>query len=104
MIYLILPRGNSFGWGVCGKYLVKELSQITEVKYITHARLSDGQEFNISDIGNGLDFYFLQSKLVEKEVQKLFSKSLIKTNNFYNQMTTRGNGFVFYKLSWNLNH
>ena len=71
MIYLILPRGNSFGWGVCGKYLVKELSQITEVKYITH-------EFNISDIGDGLDFYFLQSKLVEKEEENKIKNGILK--------------------------
>jgi glycosyltransferase involved in cell wall biosynthesis len=71
MIYLILPRGNIFGWGVCGKYLVKELSQITEVKYITH-------EFNINDIGDELDFYFLKSKLVEKEETDKIKNGVLK--------------------------
>jgi glycosyltransferase involved in cell wall biosynthesis len=60
MIYLILPMGHSFGWGVCGKYLVKEISQITEVKHIT-------EKCTISDIGDELDFYFLKSKLAGKE-------------------------------------
>ena len=58
MIYLILPRGHNYGWGVCGKYLVREISQITEVKYIT-------EKFTINDIGDELDFYFLKSKLIE---------------------------------------
>ena len=57
MIYLILPRGNNFGWGVCGKYLVKEISAITQVKYIA-------EEFGVGDIGDELDFYFLKSKLI----------------------------------------
>ena len=59
MIYLILPRGNNFGWGVCGMCLVKEISNITQVKYIT-------EEFSVVDIGDELDFYFLKSKLIEE--------------------------------------
>ena len=55
MIYLILPRGNNFGWGVCGMYLVKEISNITQVKYIA-------DEFTLVDIGDELDFNFLKSK------------------------------------------
>jgi glycosyltransferase involved in cell wall biosynthesis len=57
MIYLILPRGNNFGWGVCGKYLVKEISDITDVKYIT-------ESFSVDDIGDEYEFHFLKSKLL----------------------------------------
>ena len=31
MIYLVLPRGKNFGWGLCDKYLVKEISDIADV-------------------------------------------------------------------------
>ncbi len=59
MIYLILPRGSNFGWGVCGKYLVKEISDITDVKYIT-------ESFGVNDIGEEYEFYFLKSKLISE--------------------------------------
>lgn len=58
MIYLILPRGKSFGWGVCGKYLVKEISDIADVKYIT-------ESFSVEDIGDEYEFHFLKSKLLD---------------------------------------
>jgi glycosyltransferase involved in cell wall biosynthesis len=60
MIYLILPRGSQFGWGICGKYLVKELSEYTELKYITEA-------FDLNDIGDELDFQFLRSKFMSRQ-------------------------------------
>ncbi len=59
MLYLILPVGSNFGWGICGTYLVKELSEITEIKYIT-------DNFDVSDIGDELSFTFLKSKLLEE--------------------------------------
>ncbi|MBC8553781.1 MAG: glycosyltransferase family 4 protein [Candidatus Brocadiales bacterium] len=58
MIYLILPRGKNFGWGVCGKYLVKEMSDIADVKYIT-------ENFGVEDIGDEYEFHFLKSKLLD---------------------------------------
>ena len=60
MIYLILPRGSQFGWGICGKYLVKELSELAEIKYITEA-------FDLNDIGDELDFHFLKSKYMRRQ-------------------------------------
>jgi glycosyltransferase involved in cell wall biosynthesis len=66
MIYLVLPRGNNFGWGVCGKYLVKEISNITDVKYITDS-------FGVEDIGDEYEFYFLKSKLLNEADAKEFS-------------------------------
>ena len=71
MIYLILPRGNNFGWGVCGMNLVKEISNITQVKYIA-------DEFSVVDIGDELDFYFLKSKLVGEAEDKEIKDGVIK--------------------------
>ena len=59
MIYLILPCGSQFGWGICGKYLVKELSEHTEIEYITEG-------FDLNDIGDELDYYFLKSKCIRQ--------------------------------------
>ena len=67
MVYLILPRGSDFGWGVCGKYLVKELSKYTQVKYITDS-------FGVEDIGDELDYHFLRSKVIgEAEYNSIIS-------------------------------
>jgi glycosyltransferase involved in cell wall biosynthesis len=71
MIYLILPRGNNFGWGVCGMYLVKEISNIMQVKYIA-------EEFSVVDIGDELDFYFLKSKLIGEAEDKKIKDGVIK--------------------------
>jgi glycosyltransferase involved in cell wall biosynthesis len=71
MIYLILPRGNNFGWGVCGMYLVKEMSNITQVKYIA-------EEFSVVDIGDELDFYFLKSKLIGEAEDKGIKDGVIR--------------------------
>ncbi|MCR4290734.1 MAG: glycosyltransferase family 4 protein [Candidatus Scalindua sp.] len=69
MIYLVLPRGNNFGWGVCGKYLVKEISDITDVKYIT-------ESFGVEDIGDEYEFHFLKSKLLSETDAKEFSSDV----------------------------
>ena len=50
MIYLVLPCGSNFGWGICGKYLVKELCDHCEATLIT-------EQFDPIDIGDGLDFF-----------------------------------------------
>jgi len=66
-LYLIMPRGNNFGWGVCGKYLARELSSLTHVKYIT-------ESFTVEHIGDELDYRLLQSLLAStEEVDKLKS-------------------------------
>jgi len=53
MIGLILPCGNNFGWGICGKYLTKELSALSAVTLIT-------EDFDLDDIGDELDFHMLR--------------------------------------------
>ncbi len=67
----MLPRGNNFGWGICGMYLVKEISNITQIKYIT-------EEFTVVDIGDELDFYFLKNKLIDEAEDKKIKDGVIK--------------------------
>ncbi len=75
MIYLILPCGSQFGWGICGQYLVKELAEYTEIKYITEG-------FDLNDIGDELDYYFLKNKSVrQQEVWPVNSAERKNTNH-----------------------
>lgn len=60
MIYTALPTGSFHGWGVCGKYIVKELSNLTEVKLLT-----EGLSFD--NILDEFDFRLLKSKLIPPE-------------------------------------
>jgi len=59
-VYLIMPRGNDYGWGICGKYLAKEMSLFAEVKYIT-------ETFTAEDIGDELDHRLLQELIIQKD-------------------------------------
>ena len=59
MIYLVLPCGSNFGWGICGKYLVKELSDLAETALIT-------EDFSAGDIGDELEYHFLKSRLASR--------------------------------------
>lgn len=60
MLYLVLPQGSLFGWGICGKYLTKELAQLSPVNLLTDS-------FGINDIGNELDYIFLKSISVDQK-------------------------------------
>lgn len=44
-LYVSMPRGTNFGWGVCGQYLTLELSRLSRVKYLC-------DEFQLADIGD----------------------------------------------------
>ena len=62
---LILPRGGDFGWGVCGTQLVKELSRLCPVRYVT-------EPFRPADIADELEYHFLKSRLVpEAEARRI---------------------------------
>lgn len=56
-VYLILPRGGDFGWGVCGTQLVKELSLLRPVRYVS-------EPFGPADIADELEYRFLKGTLV----------------------------------------
>ena len=53
MICLVLPRGHTFGWGVCGKYLTRELARLSPV--VLHT-----EPFTADHIGDDLDYLFLK--------------------------------------------
>lgn len=59
MIILALPLGFTFGWGVCGKYLTKEIAELSVVKLIT-------QPFDRETIGDELDYILLKNVYVDK--------------------------------------
>ena len=53
MMTLVLPRGHTFGWGVCGKYLARELARLVPVQLVT-------QPFDVAAIGDELEYHELQ--------------------------------------------
>ncbi|MDR4499752.1 MAG: glycosyltransferase family 4 protein [Candidatus Scalindua sp.] len=75
MIYLILPRGNNFGWGVCGKYLVREISDIREIKYLT-------DDFTVNDIGDEFDYHVLKNQLVDEIEAKEIRNGVTRQVNY----------------------
>lgn len=52
-IFLVMPRGVNYGWGICGKYLAREMSALGRIRYITEA-------FKTEDIGDELDELLLR--------------------------------------------
>ena len=65
MMYAVLPTGSFHGWGVCGKYITKELSRITEIGLITEG-------FDQASIQDVFDYRLLKGLLVpEHEQQQL---------------------------------
>jgi len=72
-LYLIMSRGNNFGWGICGKHLAKELSVLVDLKYIT-------DPFNSEDIGDELDFLLLQKlQMSPQELERISSDEKSKS-------------------------
>ena len=63
MLHLALPTGSSHGWGVCGKYLTRELAALTEVALVT-------EPFDLKDIGDELDYALLKSKLLADDAAR----------------------------------
>ncbi len=61
MLYLVFPLGHNYGWGVCGKYLTKELAKLTEAKL-----LASPDEMN--KINDELDHLFLEGVFADREI------------------------------------
>jgi glycosyltransferase involved in cell wall biosynthesis len=59
MLYLVVPIGNDFGWGVCGKYLARSLSKYSKLKCIS-------DDFEIKAVGNELEYEFLKNRMAPK--------------------------------------
>jgi glycosyltransferase involved in cell wall biosynthesis len=60
MIYTVLPTGSFHGWGVCGKYIVRELNKQTPVRLVT-----EGLAF--ANIQDEFDFRLLRSVAVSDD-------------------------------------
>jgi glycosyltransferase involved in cell wall biosynthesis len=57
IIYCALPVGSFHGWGVCGKYIVKELARLCETKLIS-------EPIQYSQLEDELDFRLLSQKRI----------------------------------------
>lgn len=66
-IYISMPRGINFGWGVCGIQLSLTLSELARVRYIT-------DPFTAEDIGDPVQFKRLSSLYLPKENLSTFSE------------------------------
>jgi len=53
-ICLIMPRGTTHGWGVCGRHIAAELSRMVSLRFLT-------EPFDVQDIGQA-DQYALLSR------------------------------------------
>jgi glycosyltransferase involved in cell wall biosynthesis len=53
MLYVNLPVGSAHGWGICGKYVARELSKLTSVGLIT-------EPFSEGSIGDAFEFHELR--------------------------------------------
>ncbi len=67
MIYTVLPLGSFHGWGICGKYIIKELSQWDKVCLVT-------EEVKRESFENELDFRFFRELMMPKEEFDLVMK------------------------------
>jgi len=56
LIYMVMPIGHNFGWGLCGRYLTLEMFELADVVFIT-------EEFTLKNIGD-LSHYSTLKKLV----------------------------------------
>lgn len=75
VISLTLPLGSYHGWGLCGKYLVKELSRLTNVVAITDSLRHD----NIND---ELEYRFLLSKVINiDDFEKIKGSAEVRIQN-----------------------
>jgi glycosyltransferase involved in cell wall biosynthesis len=58
--YLILPWGSSFGWGICGKYVSRELSRLTRVRLLS-------QGVNPQQAANELEYRYCLKQLASQD-------------------------------------
>jgi glycosyltransferase involved in cell wall biosynthesis len=64
MMYLVMPLGGGHGWGVCGRYLAKELAKRDQVTLITDT-------FSPAVVGDELDYYALRPLVERAELDGL---------------------------------
>jgi glycosyltransferase involved in cell wall biosynthesis len=67
MIYVVMPCGTNFGWGVCGKYTMRELAKLDQVRLVAPS-------IDPRAVGNDLEHRYLSTLLVTPdEFQRLQS-------------------------------
>ena len=64
MIYVLMPYGNKSGWGVCGKYIVRELAKLTEVRYVN-------PDFDQRKTSSELEYRYYRGLLASREELRL---------------------------------
>src|SRR6188768_1634760 len=52
MIYLNLPIGGAHGWGICGKYIAREMARLAETRLLTESTPPEA-------VGDELEWYEL---------------------------------------------
>jgi glycosyltransferase involved in cell wall biosynthesis len=57
LIYAVLPTGSFHGWGVCGKYIVRELAKRSTVRLFT-------DDLSFANIQDEFDYRMLRSVLI----------------------------------------
>ena len=60
MIYINMPLGFAHGWGVCGRYITRELAKLGPVRLIT-------RPFEVASIGDALEHHELRSLVATAE-------------------------------------
>lgn len=64
MLTLALPLGNTFGWGICGKNLTRELARLSPVRLVT-------SPFEAGDVGDELEYAELRRFLIDRDAARL---------------------------------
>jgi len=62
MLTVALPLGHTHGWGICGKYLTRELARLAPVRLLTDA-------FDAESIGDDLEYSVLQGLALDREAR-----------------------------------
>jgi len=61
---ITMPIGMNFGWGICGRYLTKELANLCEVELFT-------EDFQLNDVGNDIEFGILNRLRTDRKLSDL---------------------------------
>jgi hypothetical protein len=62
LVYLALPLGTSNGWGVCGRYITRELARLVPVCLLT-------DRLDAELVGDELELAALRAVLAPEELQ-----------------------------------
>ena len=59
-LYINMPVGEHYGWGICGKNLVRELSKLRTVKYVGDWLRSTDTEYSNKQDGRNVVYPYQQ--------------------------------------------